>query len=142
MITFTDRIPAEGKENRYKITKSDGSIEYIKLERADDANPIGTPLNKVTFESLQKEVMPVVGTYTGTASMQTVNLGFTPKVVIIFENSESVSYQYNSIVLSNLPEIKVNNIAEIVNNGFKIYGTTDGKLNDNGHTYSYVAFRG
>lgn len=38
--------------NRYKITRADGSSEYITLERADEPTVVGTPLNAATFNSL------------------------------------------------------------------------------------------
>ena len=56
MFEFTDRVPASGKANRKKITHSDGSVEYVTIENADDANPVGTPLNKATFEAMQTTV--------------------------------------------------------------------------------------
>lgn len=44
---MNDRIPTQ--PNRVKITKSDGSSEYVTWERADEPTQEGTPLNKATF---------------------------------------------------------------------------------------------
>lgn len=53
-ITFIDRQAKY--PNRYRITKSDGSAEYVTLERADEATKAGTPLNAATFNALSGEL--------------------------------------------------------------------------------------
>lgn len=50
-VTFTDRKSAN--PNRYKITKSDGTTEYVYIERADNPTVAGTPLNAATFNNMQ-----------------------------------------------------------------------------------------
>lgn len=47
---FVDRVSTY--PNRYKITKSDGTTEYVTIERADEATVAGTPLNATTFNNL------------------------------------------------------------------------------------------
>lgn len=47
---FVDR--KSSNPNRYKITRSDGSVEYVTLERADNPTVVGTPLNAATFNSM------------------------------------------------------------------------------------------
>jgi hypothetical protein len=47
---FVDRQSAY--PNRYKITRADGSTEYITLERADEPVVVGTPLNAETFNGI------------------------------------------------------------------------------------------
>lgn len=49
-IGFIDRQST--KPGRYKVTKSDGSSEYITLERADEPSVEGTPLNAATLNRL------------------------------------------------------------------------------------------
>lgn len=44
-----DRVPTQ--PNRVKITRSDGSIEYVIWERADEPTQEGTPLNKASLFS-------------------------------------------------------------------------------------------
>lgn len=59
--------------NRYKITRADGSSEYITLERADEPTVVGTPLNAATFNKLIAEfgsaestdIIPIVRGGTG-----------------------------------------------------------------------------
>lgn len=49
-IGFIDRQST--KPGRYKVTKEDGSSEYITLERADEPSVEGTPLNAATLNRL------------------------------------------------------------------------------------------
>lgn len=44
---MTDRVPTY--PGRVKMTKEDGSVEYVTMERADEPTQVGTPLNKNTF---------------------------------------------------------------------------------------------
>ncbi|MFR1051478.1 MAG: phage tail protein [Lachnospirales bacterium] len=44
-----DRVPT--KPGRVKLTKADGSSEYVTMERADEPTQVGTPLNKGTLLS-------------------------------------------------------------------------------------------
>lgn len=47
-----DRIPT--LPGRVKFTKTDGTTEYVTMERADEPTEVGTPLNKATlFDSTQ-----------------------------------------------------------------------------------------
>lgn len=46
---MTNRIPKY--PGRTKMTRQDGSVEYVTLERADEPTQIGTPLNKATLLS-------------------------------------------------------------------------------------------
>jgi hypothetical protein len=54
---FVDRQSAY--PNRYKITKADGSTEYVTLERADEPTVEGTPLNAETFNKIIDELSSV-----------------------------------------------------------------------------------
>lgn len=156
MINFTDRIPAKGKENRYKITKSDGSIEYVTLERADDANPVGTPLNKSTFEDMQTELTPVIGTYKGTGNTankatQTIALGFKPRCVIVFDyryfRVESGYTMFGMAIEGvSLSAIVGSPYISITDNGFEVTHYYDSSrraidLNYENDYYMYIAFR-
>lgn len=47
---FTDRQSAY--PNRYKITRADGTFEFVTLERADEPTVAGTPLNAETFNTM------------------------------------------------------------------------------------------
>ncbi len=50
MIEVIDRVPTY--PNRVKITKSDGTSEFVTWERADEPTVEGTPLNKALFDSI------------------------------------------------------------------------------------------
>lgn len=54
---FVDRQSAY--PNRYKVTREDGTTEYITLERADEPTVMGTPLNAATFNKIIEEVIPM-----------------------------------------------------------------------------------
>lgn len=84
MFEFTDRVPASGKANRKKLIHADGSVEYVTIENADDANPVGTPLNKATFEAMQEAIMPVARSYMGNGEdYREIELDFEPLAVIL-----------------------------------------------------------
>ena len=51
---FEDRQPLY--PNRYKVTRSDGTVEYITLERADEPTVVGTPLSATVFNGIIDEM--------------------------------------------------------------------------------------
>lgn len=55
MIEVIDRVPTY--PGRVKLTREDGTVEYVTIERADEPTVIGTPINKVLFDSI-KEAIP------------------------------------------------------------------------------------
>lgn len=141
MMTFTDRQPAVGKENRYKLTKADGSFEYVKLERADEANPVGTPLNKTTFENMQTATIKDVcktGHYTGNGQNgHIIDVGFKPRIVLILQSS-SDNYSYvMGFAIEN--KMVVSEAVTLVENGFSL--ANNGNVNSNNTVYNYIAFR-
>lgn len=54
MIEVIDRVSTY--PGRVKLTKSDGSIEYVTWERADEPTVEGTPINKALFDSIAADV--------------------------------------------------------------------------------------
>lgn len=48
---MTDRVPTPGKEGRVKLTFDDESVQYAKIEMADEPTQEGTPLIKATLLS-------------------------------------------------------------------------------------------
>lgn len=54
MIQVVDRVPTY--PNRVKITKSNGTSEYVTWERADEPTVPGTPINKALFDSIAADV--------------------------------------------------------------------------------------
>lgn len=47
---FVDRVSKY--PGRFKITREDGTTEYVTLERADEPTVAGTPLNAATFNAM------------------------------------------------------------------------------------------
>lgn len=158
MFEFTDRVPASGKANRKKLIHADGSVEYVTIENADDANPVGTPLNKATFEAMQAAIMPVVGTYTGNGEAERfIDLGFTPAAVLVLHNGiELQNINYGSqrgglAILGNSENLDSSKLIKITNNGFIVYQyDADGDRTDSGDillnttsfNYAFIAFKG
>lgn len=54
MIPVVDRVPTY--PNRIKITKADGTSEYVTWERADNPTVEGTPINKALFDSIAQDI--------------------------------------------------------------------------------------
>lgn len=54
MIDVKDRVSTY--PGRVKLTKTNGSSEYVTLERADAPTQDGTPINKVLFDSIQVDL--------------------------------------------------------------------------------------
>ena len=54
MINVVDRVPTY--PNRIKVTKSDGTSEYVTWERADEPTVQGTPINKALFDSIVEDI--------------------------------------------------------------------------------------
>ena len=92
----------------------------------------------------------VVGSYTGNgASERTINLGFTPKLVMVwnlaytFSNdiriTSAVATQFSNHTKGNY------NVIKVVTNGFKVYidnsSSYDFLLNDENTVMTYVAFK-
>lgn len=53
MFEFKDRISAEGYSGRKKITRENGTSEYVFMENADKPVETGTPINRVALMALQ-----------------------------------------------------------------------------------------
>ena len=75
MINVVDRVPTY--PNRIKITKSDGTSEYVTWERADEPVVEGTPINKALFDSIANDVglMENKTVYVSTAGSDTLGDG-------------------------------------------------------------------
>lgn len=54
MIEVKDRVSTY--PGRVKLTRTDGSSEYVTLERADSPTQEGTPLNKALFDSIATDL--------------------------------------------------------------------------------------
>lgn len=54
MIDVKDRVSTY--PGRVKLTKTNGSTEYVTLERADAPTQEGTPINKALFDSIKTDI--------------------------------------------------------------------------------------
>jgi hypothetical protein len=92
---FVDR--KSNKPNRYKITKADGSTEYVTLERADEPTVVGTPLNANTFNGIINDMNGKVekagGTMTGVLNSPKIHMYDSRYPHMTFGDSSSVTGQ-------------------------------------------------
>ena len=126
------------------------------LEQALDAANAGTAAEAKTraaaVSAVEKRVAAlearrfVFGTYTGTGEKagdnQTIKLGFTPNVVFV-SNGNQINYLTGFMAMTGYP---VENVLEIVTNGFKAYGyqVPSGNyvsVNNKGKVHHYVAIK-
>lgn len=54
MIDVKDRVPTY--PGRVKLTKANGTSEYVTMERADSPTQEGTPVNKALFDSIRDDL--------------------------------------------------------------------------------------
>ncbi len=155
MNSVVDRVPT--RPGRVKITHSNGTVEYVTIERADEPTQAGTPLNKVLFDSIKadfetKQNKVVTGSFVASSTLQTINLGFKPRCVII--NSGATSYMNyiaheTEMVTTEKPTYTYRNdktkgiTLSIIDNGFTFtnlgaYIMADGASYGTG--YRYIAF--
>lgn len=75
MINVVDRVPTY--PNRIKVTKSDGTSEYVTWERADEPTVVGTPINKALFDSIVEDIglNKTTTVYVSTAGSDTLGDG-------------------------------------------------------------------
>lgn len=66
MIEVKDRVPTY--PGRMKLTKQDGSSEYVTLERADSPTQAGTPINKALFDSIAADIAKKLSLTGGTVT--------------------------------------------------------------------------
>lgn len=122
MIDVKDRVPT--KAGRTKITKDDGSIEYVTIERADEPVEPGTPINKALFNSIKEDIF-------------NVNSYLIPSVEKVVKRSESVSD--SELVASSTDDYdsstqydSINGYFSTLNTGLtptaKIYSLNGGKV--------------
>ena len=79
----------------------------------------------------------VTGEYTGANFVQTINLSFTPKAVLVYKTDGTES----SLALLNKPAVgAVRNFVEIGANSFTVANNYGHGLNETGVNYRYIAF--
>ena len=54
MINVVDRVSTY--PGRVKLTRADGTVEYVTWERADQPTVVGTPINKALFDSIKADI--------------------------------------------------------------------------------------
>ena len=95
--------------------------------------------------ALAGRVEVIVGTYTGTGTAsQTINLGFTPKAVLVECSSGSrlsSGVRYGGMAMEGLPCVGHSTVVEVVTGGFRVYQGSSVNVNDRNMSYYYLAFK-
>ena len=116
---------------------------------ADDVTALDDRLDTVET-ALPQKVECYFGTYTGNgASSRTISLGFTPKAVLVMEVDGFICLHYNGqyssggLATASQPvENGYGTIVEIVDNGFKVYYSSDHiRANQSDNAHIYLAFK-
>lgn len=143
-----------------KATQAALSAEQTARESADSSldTRVSSAESTITTHTTQiaQKCELYVGTYTGNgAASRTINLGFTPRAVLVLTRGmEMYQYiggqnQYNGgMAVTDAPALGYQTEAvAIVNNGFRVHFTTVSSSNTNVRTnidgleYSYIALR-
>ena len=53
MVEFIDRVSATNMANKKNIAHSDGSNEIVEITAADNAQTLGTPINRANLMAIQ-----------------------------------------------------------------------------------------
>lgn len=166
LISFSDALTTGFQlwfpETGGGIYRREGAGAWAKTDAAMDERV--TELETAGAQSMQKSDI-VFGTYTGNAPeypeddtlhSQTINLGFTPKAVVVYRDGYLMYFDAGlrhavngGLALEGHP-IDINNRGwkpvEIVTNGFKVLTAMSDSIsyalaNNHGDTYHFIAFK-
>jgi hypothetical protein len=99
MIDVKDRVSTY--PGRVKLTKTNGSSEYVTLERADAPTQEGTPINKVLFDSIKSDIDGKVSKLGDTLNGNLVIQNTAPQVELYDPQADSRSRVYKDANASN-----------------------------------------
>ena len=112
---------------------------------------VGKSTTTYTDEEIQQLVATraevIIGTYVGNGqSFRTINLGVTPKAVLVIcaQVTSGANWNNGSISLSTSEQNMQNqtlNLVNIIENGFRVaYNASNQQTNINNIPYNYIAF--
>ncbi len=120
--------------------------ETDRIMRVDFNDAMANLEEGIAEAQKKADTLPyVMGTYPGTGNAQTIEVGFTPSMVITFApgvgSSAEAALGYMGLIVKSQYIWKGN----IVKNGFSLEGDDPNayypRINQNGQTYTYIAFR-
>lgn len=117
-----NRMPTE--PGRVKLTRSDGSTEYVHMERADEPQDEGTPLNKETLLTDQTEAALF-----GNSSDRTVDdafAGIAARLKMIANDMASITLTVTDMDGNPMPGVYVANVFD--ENGQAAKTDSSGKI--------------
>lgn len=99
MIDVKDRVPTY--PGRVKLTKSNGSSEYVTMERADAPTQEGTPINKALFDSIKADLDTKLSVLGGDVNGKVTFQGENPEIAFWDPVADSRSRFYKDANASN-----------------------------------------
>ena len=118
---MTDRVPTPGKEGRVKLTFDDESVQYAKIEMADEPTQEGTPLNKATL--LSDSTAEILGF--GADDDPTVNDAFLAVMVNGGEFCLVTVHVYETGTTTPIPGVLITGLTSL--SGGEVYADENGR---------------
>lgn len=87
MIDVKDRVSTY--PGRVKLTKTNGTSEYVTLERADVPTQEGTPINKVLFDSIKNDLDDKLSVLGGSINGNLIIQNTAPQVELFDPQADS-----------------------------------------------------
>lgn len=99
MIDVKDRVSTY--PGRVKLTKTNGSTEYVTLERADAPTQEGTPINKALFDSIKTDIDDKVSKLGGNMNGNLTIQNTAPQVELFDPEADGRTRVYKDANASN-----------------------------------------
>ena len=99
MIAVKDRVSTY--PGRVKLTRADGSSEYVTIERADAPTQEGTPINKALFDSILADLNDKFSKLGGSINGNLTIQNTAPQVELFDPESDGRSRVYKDANASN-----------------------------------------
>ena len=118
----------------------DAALNAIKNAAEEDVRSLGETVAALADTVEGRKI--AVGTYAGNDGTQTINVGFTPKVVWVCNQRINVPDGYlcgMAITGGNSTNSGTNTLLTIVENGFQTIFVAGSSLNLSTYTYNYLA---
>ncbi len=118
MINVKDRVSTY--PGRMKLTKANGSSEYVTLERADAPTEEGTPINKALFDSIKADLDDKYTKLGGALNGNVVIQNTAPGLELFDPEADARSRVYKDATASNdygtcVADIDVNGGIDMLN---------------------------
>ena len=99
MIDVKDRVSTY--PGRVKLTRTNGTSEYVTLERADSPTQAGTPINKALFDSIKDDLNTKISVLGGDVNGKLTFQGDNPEIAFWDPVADSRSRIYKDANANN-----------------------------------------